>query len=141
MQTIEVLVFFLFAVIAGMMVLAYIANFDFAALQKSVTCIFLPESCKAPGPETVYYEAFFAKASDCWRSCAYGARDMNCGTYFVKTLEVQGRTFDINALKDYFKKNNICEDCNVQIKNPPLVLPALVGLKCSDDLNSLIFEN
>jgi len=141
MQTIEVIVFFVFAIAAGMIILGYISRFDFGALQRSVTCIFLPESCKGAGPRTVSYQEFFAEASNCWRSCARGARDMNCGAYYVKTIEVTGTQFDLNALKAYFKKNNICEDCNVIIKHPPLQLPGIVELRCSDDLNSLVFNN
>ncbi|MCX8190057.1 MAG: hypothetical protein N3F05_02395 [Candidatus Diapherotrites archaeon] len=140
MQAIEVVIFFIFAFSVGMLVLAYIVGIDFTGLQKSITCLFIPDSCKE-AIHSIQYQQFFIEISKCWRSCAFGARDVNCGVYNVKTEKVTGETFDLNALRAYFKKNKVCEDCNILIKNEPLVFPAIVELSCSDDLNSIFISN
>ena len=142
MQVIEVIVFFVFAVLVGMLVISFIIGFDFVKLQKTVTGIFIPEHAKQTGFKTVTYYAFFNEAANCWRDCAYGARDLNCGVFFIKAgPKNYGKALDENMFQAYFKKFNICEDCNIKISKPPLKIPAVVKLRCDANLNCLLIGN
>jgi hypothetical protein len=142
MQVIEVVVFFVFAVLVGMLVISFITGFDFAKLQKMITSIFVPEVKEPKDFKTVTYYAFLKELIDCWRDCAYGAVDLNCGVFFIEAeLENYGKELDENALKNYFEKFNVCEDCNIKITNPPLKVPSVVKLRCDANLNCLLIEN
>ncbi|MCD6478841.1 MAG: hypothetical protein J7L44_03055 [Candidatus Diapherotrites archaeon] len=142
MQVIEVVVFFVFAVLVGMLVISFITGFDFAKLQKTIVSIFVPEVEEPKDFKTVTYYAFLKALADCWRDCAYGAVDLNCGAFFIEAeLENYGKELDEDALKSYFEKYNVCEDCKIKIANPPLKIPSVAKLRCDADLNCLLIEN
>ena len=140
MQAIEVTIFFVFAALVGIMMIAFITGFDFASLQNVIVHILKGEE-KLKDYEKVSYPVFLYKVYACWESCNFGKEDKLCGTFYIEPDQANyGKTIKQNELIADFKKYNICEECKVSITHPPLELPAIVKLGC-DKKRGIVIDN
>jgi len=130
MQAIEMVVFFIAAVIIGSLIIMFFTTLDVGGIFGGIRQMIFPEP---PGPTDVVkvsFIKFHEFVYDCWQRCEFGQTFLKCGTVYVK----DGTVLSSEELQGIFQKYNFCLDCNVEVKSGTgeIALPAVVRVECGD---------
>ncbi len=141
MQSIEIVVYLSFAILAGFLIIGFITGFDFRGLQESLWEILSGEGEKGEF-EKVTYVQFLERAIACWNSCSFGKIDSDCGLYHVALEDSQdfGKKLTKQQLQADFNKFNICEKCNITLNPAELELPGTFQMGCKKATEALVIE-
>ena len=128
MQAIEMVVFFIAAVIIGSLIIMFFTTLDVGGIFGGIRQMIFPEP---PGPTDVVkvsFIKFHEFVYDCWQRCEFGQTFLKCGTVYVK----DGTVLSSEELQGIFQKYNFCLDCNVEVKSGTgeIALPAVVRVEC-----------
>ena len=143
MQSIEVIIYFLFAVMIGFLVISFIVGFDFGSIQESLTEILGGPQQDQNKFEKITYYAFLDKVSECWKACNFGKEDRDCALLHIVPAEEQdyGMAVSQATLEADFKKFNICEDCKLSLNPASIEIPSTVQLGCSKASKSITINS
>lgn len=142
MQSIEIIVFFVFAILSGFLIISFIVGFDFTAPQEFLFTMLSGKKLQDTNFEKISYSVFLKRAADCWSSCSFGKEDKECGILYVSNDEEKsyGRKITLDSLKADFTKFNICELCKVEIIKGKFTIPSVIRLGCSAEKKALVIE-
>jgi hypothetical protein len=143
MQTIEVMVFFFFAVISGFLIIGFIGGFDFQKMQDGLTSILGGKPKDLNTFEKINYSQFLERVSACWKACNFGKEDRDCGMMNVVQAEEQdyGKAVSTLTLEADFNKFNICETCTVKLDPANLTIPSIIRLRCDKAAKAIVIES
>jgi len=128
MQAIEVVTVLFFAIVMAGLIIAFITGFDFNSIYKFVNNIINPQPSYDYVKEVDMY-GFAQTASNCWKDCAYGQNDKNCGAVLLKRT-TEYPQISPSIVKSFLEKINICPNCNVLLPPGSQELPRVVSIKC-----------
>ncbi len=133
MQAIEMVVFMIASIVIGGLILLFIGGIDPGQLYATVERLVFPQPLDVNAMLTVTKTGFAGKMGACWRECAFGAKNLKCGAFYITTEGLQDpaeKNLDSNSLQYIFRKFNYCTDCVVSVEEEPIMLPAVVRLEC-----------
>jgi len=128
MESVEQVVLLLFAVVAAALLIMFLTGFDFVSLYKAISGFLNPQPGYDYVKEVDMY-GFAQTASNCWKDCAYGQNDKNCGAVLLKRT-TEYPQISPSIVKSFLEKINICPNCNVLLPPGSQELPRVVSIKC-----------
>ena len=125
METVEILIYMVVALLIGAMVVTFVANTETEVIYEQVRSFFFPSDNMEF--DRVYREDLPMTIFNLWRDCGYGAMDANYTIYAYDNLNYQLH-INHSTLFDFYLKYNMCNslrsesnDCgvgeNVEIYN------------------------
>jgi hypothetical protein len=132
MQAIEMVVFMIASIVIGGLILLFIGSIDPGQIYATVERLVFPQPLDVNAMLTVTKTGFAGKMGACWQECAFGAKDLKCGAFYITTegLLPEEKKLDSASLQAIFSKFNYCTDCVVSVEKEPIILPAVVRLEC-----------
>lgn len=136
MQAIEMIVFFVAAIAISSMILLFIGNLKPEEIYGTIEKMIFPKPIDANSMMQAKKAEFVGKIGACWQQCGFGARNLNCGTFYITAdgLGEDEKQLTKDYLKEMFEKYNYCNDCNAVIEGnagDSIDLPAIVLLECT----------
>lgn len=134
MQAIEMMVFFLASVVVASLILLFIGGINPEEIYATVEALVFPKPIDANSMTSTTKIGFVGKMGACWEHCSFGAKNLNCGAFYITDKELQDgeNMLDSQFLQAIFEKYNYCTGCIVSVQPDSIGLPAIVGLKCEN---------
>ena len=132
MQSVEMIVFFIASIIVASLILLFIGGINPDEIYGTIEALVFPQSIDANTMTTTTKMEFAGKIGACWEQCAFGANNLNCGTFYVtdEGLAEEEKTLSSESMQAIFEKYNYCTGCIIAIEPGQIDLPAVVGLEC-----------
>ncbi len=134
MQAIEMMVFFIASVIIASLILLFIGSINPDELYGTIEDLVFPQQIDVNTMTTTTKLGFAGKIGACWEQCAFGGKNLNCGTFYItdEVLAEEENSLDSESLQAIFEKYNYCTNCDILIESGKIDLPAVVGLECKN---------
>lgn len=109
METVEILIYMVVALLIGAMVIAFVANTETEMLYDQIKSFFFPGDDIEF--ERVNREDLPMAIFNLWRDCGYGAMDANYTIYAYDNMNYQ-QHINHSTLFDFYRKYNMCNSLN-----------------------------
>ena len=125
MQAIELVVFFLAAIMIGSLMIIFISGLEPGELFEGIKKMIFPQEYRPDELAKIPFAKFHEYVYQCWQKCETGETFLKCGTVYI----TDGTSLSSAGLLATFQKYNFCLDCNVDVPNE-ITLPAVVQVEC-----------
>lgn len=140
MEAVEMIIFLLFAIIAGGLIILFLNSVNFWEIQDNLFQTFVP-SREISDFKEVNYLGLLDAIDICWNSCRFGDLNVDCGIVFLNDERLADDEKQSGLSEEFFKEKvtrfNFCQSCEFSLNNI-IIPPTLVDLKCEEGKVKLI---